>query len=84
MDYPQLNLGEDSNLWLAAASAEIVRLAQGKQPHMPTGSKTMHFLDYRDLPAGCKATYLRIVAAIKMHKVETQRIRFTVGGNRID
>ena len=84
MEYPQLKLGEDSKLWLAAASREIGRLAQGKQPDMPTGSNTMHFLDHRDLPAGCTATYVRIVAAIKMHKVETHRIRFTVGGDRID
>ena len=84
MEYPQLKLGEDSKLWLAAASREIGRLAQGKQPDMPTGSNTMHFLDHSNLPAGCKATYLRIVAAIKLHKVEMHRIRFTVGGNRID
>jgi hypothetical protein len=51
---------------------------------MPTGSNTMHFLDHRNLSAGRKATYLRIVAAIKMHKFKTHRIRFTVGGDRID
>jgi hypothetical protein len=51
---------------------------------MPTGSNTMHFLDHRDLPAGCKARYLRIVAAIMMHKVKTHRVHFTVGGDRID
>jgi hypothetical protein len=45
MEYPQLKLGEDSKLWLAAASREIGRLAQGKHPDMPTGSNTMHFLD---------------------------------------
>ena len=83
MEYPQLKLGEDNKLWLAAASREIGRLAQGKQPDMPTGSNTMHFLDHRNLPVGRTATYLRI-AAIKLHKLETHRIRFTVGGNRID
>jgi len=84
MEYPQLKLGDDSKLWLEAASREIGRLPQGKQPDMPTGSNTMHFMDHRDLPTGCKATYLRIVAAIKLHKIETHRIRFTVGGNRIN
>jgi len=44
----------------------------------------MHFMDHRNLPAGCKAAYLRIVAAIKLHKVKTHPIRFTDGGNRID
>jgi hypothetical protein len=84
LEYPQLKLGDDSKLWLEAASREIGRLAQGKQPDMPSGNNTMHFLDHRDLPAGRKATYLRIVAAIKMQKVETHRIRFTVGGDRIN
>jgi hypothetical protein len=83
-EYPQLKLGEDSKIRLAAASREIGCLAQGKEPAMPTGSNTMHFLDHRNLPAGCKATYLRVFTAIKMHKVETHRVRFTVGGNRID
>ena len=57
LEYPQFKLGDDSKLWLEAASREIGRLAQGKQPDMPTGSNTMHFMDHRDLPAGCKATY---------------------------
>jgi hypothetical protein len=84
LEYPQLKLGEDSKLWLAAASREIGRLAQVKQPDIPTGSNIMHFLDHCDLPAGRKATYLRIVAAIKLHKIETHRIRFIVGGDRIN
>jgi len=47
---------------------------------MPTGINMMHF------PDDCRlqSHVLRIVAAIKMHKVETHRIRFSVGGDRID
>jgi len=84
MEYPQLKLGEDSKPWLSATAREIGRLAQGIQPDMPTDSSSMHFLDHHDLPAGRKARYLRIVAAIMMHKVETHRVHFTVGGDRID
>jgi hypothetical protein len=65
LEYPQLKLGEESKLGLEDASREIGRLAQGKQPDMPTGSNTMHFINHRNLLAGCRATYLRIVAAIK-------------------
>jgi len=76
LEYPQLKLGEDSKLWLEAASREIGRLAQGKQPDMPTGSNTMHFMDPHNLPVDDRrATYLCIVAAIKLHKAETHRIR---------
>ena len=84
LEYSELKLGKDSKPWLEAASREIGRLAQGKQPGMPTGSNTMHFMDNRDLPAGRRTTYVRIVAAIKLHKAETHRIRFTVGGDCID
>jgi hypothetical protein len=44
----------------------------------------MHFIPISDLPSDRKATYLRIVADYKPHKAEPNRIRFTVGGNRID
>jgi hypothetical protein len=84
LEYPQLKLGKESKLWLEAASREIGRLAQGKQLDMPTGSNTMHFINHCSLLAGCRATYLRIAAAIKLHKAKTNQIRFTVGGNRIN
>lgn len=82
--FQQLKVGPDGHLWLASAANEIGRLAQGNLPHMPTGTETMHFIPHSALPPGRSATYLRIVAEIKPHKEETRRIRFTVGGNRID
>jgi hypothetical protein len=84
LEYAQLKLGADGEDWIAAAANEIGRLAQGVQPHMPTGTNTIHFIHPSDEPADRKATYLRIVSALKPLKQETRRIRFTVGGNRID
>jgi hypothetical protein len=44
----------------------------------------MHFIPHHSLLPDRKATYLRIVAEECPLKAETKRIRFTVGGNRID
>jgi hypothetical protein len=60
------------------------RLAEGVQPHMPTGTETMHFIHHSELPAGRRATYLKIVESYRPHKAEKHRIRFTCGGNQID
>ena len=44
----------------------------------------MHFIPHTAKPADRKATYLRIVSALRPHKKESKRIRFTCGGNRVD
>ena len=84
LEYAQLKLGEDGKEWIGAAANEIGRLTQGNGKAMPTGTNTMHFIHHSQKPAGRKATYLRIVSALKPHKKEKRRIRFTVGGDRID
>jgi hypothetical protein len=84
LSYRQLRLGPDGEAWLQSAANEIGRLAQGVLPHMPHGTDTMHFIAHDALPPGRQATYLRIVAEERPLKAETRRIRFTVGGNRID
>ena len=84
LEYAQLKLGTDSALWLQAAENEIGRLAQGFPPRIPVGTNTMHFIPNSALPPNRHPTYLRIVADYRPHKAEPNRIRFTVGGNRID
>ena len=44
----------------------------------------MFFIPQYDKPHNRQATYLRIVAEDKPHKKEKKRIRFTVGGDRIE
>jgi hypothetical protein len=51
---------------------------------MPEGTNTMFFIPHTALPPGRQATYLRVVAEEKPLKAEKKRVRFTVGGNRID
>jgi hypothetical protein len=48
------------------------------------GTDTLRFITYQDIPTGCKATYPRIVVADRPQKKQTQRVRVTVGGDKID
>ena len=57
------------------------RLACGVLPYMKSGSQRIH---PSEKPSDRRATYLRIVTELKPHKVETHRVRFTVGGDMID
>jgi hypothetical protein len=47
---------------------------------MPKGTDTLHFIPI----SARKATYLNIVVADKPHKANPERVRFTVGGDRIE
>ena len=44
----------------------------------------MHFIHARNKPRGRKITYLNIVANMRPQKEDPHRIRFTVGGDRLD
>ena len=44
----------------------------------------MHFIHARNKLQGRKTTYLNIVTNVCPQKVDPHRIRFTVGGNRLD
>jgi hypothetical protein len=63
---------------------KIDRLAQGRAGTEIKGTKTIHFLRHTDIPAGRKATYVRIVVDIRPQKAEPNRVQFTVGGNLIE
>ena len=83
LEYPQLMRGPDAPEWIHGTATEIGRLAQGHHPHTTSGSDTLFFIQHNDKPADRIATYLRIVAALRPHKAESKRIRFTMGGDRI-
>jgi hypothetical protein len=84
LEYKDLKAGPDSAEWIQSTANEIGRLTQGTLPDMKSGTETMFFIPHTAVPAGRKATYLRIVAKIRPEKKENKRIRFTVGGDRID
>jgi hypothetical protein len=45
---------------------------------------TIHFIRVEAIPDGRKATYLQLVVADCPNKDNPRRVRFTVGGNKID
>jgi len=85
-DYRELSQCSDGKWWMQSNREEIGRLCSGlgKDSEMPTGTETMHFIDIKDIPKGRKATYLRIVCADRPEKSNPRRVRWTVGGDRID
>jgi hypothetical protein len=84
LEYAQLRKGEDADIWLRSFGNEIGRLAQGYAPYTKSGSDTLFFIAHSDKPADRKATYMRVVASIRMNKEETHRVRCTVGGDKVD
>ena len=78
--YSALKIGSESKKWIQGCSNEIGRLASGVLPRTKSGSKMIHFIHPSKKPTDRRATYLRIIVELKPHKVETYRVRFTVGG----
>jgi hypothetical protein len=74
LEYAQLKLGPDAEKWIQSAANEIGRLTEGVQPHMPTGTETIHFIHPDDKPPDRKATYLRVCANYRPQKAEPERI----------
>lgn len=44
----------------------------------------MHFIRFDQIPTGRKATYLRLVVADRPMKANPRRVRFTVGGDKVN
>ena len=51
---------------------------------MPTGTNTVFFVPKLSIPDDLKVTYACMVATIRPTKAEVNRVRVTVGGNRLD
>ena len=51
---------------------------------MPTGTNTVFFIEKSEIPQGRKVTYARMVPSIRPTKAEVNRVRVTVGGDRLD
>jgi hypothetical protein len=85
-EYRELAKCSDGAKWIAANDEEIGRMCSGLGPDsdMPTGTGTLDFIDFKDLPRNKKATYVRVVAADRPEKPQPRRIRWTLGGDRID
>lgn len=83
LEYQQLIKGNDKDHWLLGNIKEIGRLTDGRVGGV-TGTNTMFFRPSSSLPAGHTATYLRVVCNYRPQKEDPYRVRWTVGGNRVD
>ena len=83
-EYSTLIKSSDGDHWEESNCEEIGRLAQGYPPAVPKGTDTIHFIRFDQIPKGRKATYLRLVVADRPMKANPRRVRFTVGGDKVD
>ena len=51
---------------------------------MTTGTNTVFFIAKSHIPQGRKVNYTQMVASIRPTKAEVNRVRVTVGGDRLD
>jgi len=65
-EYNELSKCSEGALWRSSNTAEIHRLAQGHGNIK--GTNTIHFIPVSSVPAGMKATYLRVVCAYRPEK----------------
>ena len=81
-EYKELSQSSDGPVWIEGSCEEIGRLFQGYKVIKGTG--TCFWIKKCDVPRGKRATYLRIVCAHRPEKDNPFRIRWTVGGDRIE
>jgi hypothetical protein len=80
--YPKLLQSSEGQLLEESCSEEMGQLTNGYKQEAST--KTVRYTHVSDIPAGRTATYLRIVAADRPTKAKNRRIRFPVGGDRVE
>jgi hypothetical protein len=69
-------------LWTRGFGNECGRLFQGIRD-IP-GTDTCFFIEFNNIPNDRKITYGKIFCDYKPHKKEKERVRLTVGGDRLD
>jgi len=84
LEYYHLIKGPDAKRWQQANMIEINRLTDGRLIKGSTGTKTISFIARSKLPKHKKATYLRVVSNYRSSKADPYRVRWTVGGNKIE
>jgi len=84
LEYSHLIKGPDVERWQQANMNEINRLTDGRLVKGSTGTKTIGFIARSQLPKHKKATYMRCVSSYRPNKADPYRVRWTVGGNKIE
>jgi len=81
-EYHKLKDSSRGKNWIQSCSNEIGRLAQGNG--RVSGTNTLFFIRYNQIPKDRKAVYMRLVIADRPGKTEPERVRFTAGGDQIE
>ena len=75
--------GQYSIVWTRVFANEFGRLAQGVGNRIRL-TNTIRFITADTIPNSKIVIYGRLVSDLKPHKTEEQRVRLTVGGDRIE
>ena len=85
MTYRKLIKDESTrDTWTRSFANELGRLSNGVGDRIPTGTGTIHYIKYDNMPKDRFATYGKIVCEYKPHKRKKNRSRLVVGGDKID
>ena len=83
-EYCHLIKGPDADQWQQANMIEINQLTDGCLIKGSAGTKMINFIPRSKLPKHKKATYLRVISNYRLSKADPYRVRWTVGGNKIE
>ena len=84
LKYRHLIRGPNRDTWIRAFANNLGRLYQVVGTRMPTGTNTVLFIAKLAIPHGHKVTYAQMVASIRPTKAEVNRVRVTVGRDRLN
>ena len=84
MDLCQLLQVTKKSIWNTSLTNDLDRLTKGVGTRMPCGTNTVLYVPKSSVPVDHKVTYARMVATIRPHKTEVNRVRVTVGGDILD
>ena len=74
---------ETKPIWDNLMYCELGRLVQGTKEGT-VGTETLRFVSLESIPKNRKITYLRILVDIRERKEVKERVRITVGGDKVD
>jgi hypothetical protein len=73
-EYDELRQSSVGSVWIKAFKEEMLRLLN---------TETIKFIKVSNIPRGIKPTYARIVCAFRPEKEKPNRVRLTIGGDRV-
>ena len=84
LEYRHLIKGPDAIIWKKSLANDLGRLAQGVGTRMKEGSNTIFFIHPKLIPKDKNITYVKLVSTIRPLKTEVNRVRVTIGGDRLE